>query len=388
MNIEKKDIKYYGTIIVLLVIIILVEIFKEKPIDWTFNLEHDSKEPYGTYVLYKSLPDLFPEVEKNNFTIFQAERNNNYQNTNFIFISQNFAPEESDLRTILKLAEKGNNIFISAYRFSGAFADSLNIKSYSHWRKQDSVLNCSFTNIALKDSIYTFGENFQNFCFSKTDTANSKILGYQDSKVNFLKQSYGKGHFYLNTQTAAFTNYGLITSENPGYAFNALSHLPPEKIVWDTYYKPFKEQQKSPLRFLFKQKALIYAWYTILISLLIFMVFSSKRRQRIIPIIRPLKNTSVEFAETLSRLYYHNKNHRQIALNKFKYLKENISRIYYIQQSSINTENVQFLEEKTDIKAKYWQQLFISANRIEQSKKISAEILAEFNTLAEKIYKI
>ena len=37
------------------------EFLKPKPIDWSVTLTRKDKIPYGTYVLYNTLKDIFPE---------------------------------------------------------------------------------------------------------------------------------------------------------------------------------------------------------------------------------------------------------------------------------------------------------------------------------------
>jgi hypothetical protein len=43
-------------------------------------------------------------------------------------------------------------------------------------------------------------------------------------------------------------------------------------------------------------------------------LFRSKRRQRIIPVIAPLRNTTMDFVDTVTQLYINKSNHRDIAL--------------------------------------------------------------------------
>ena len=57
---NKKDIKYYVIIGLILSVIIIFEIMKPKPVDWRFTLEREDKIPYGTFVLFNTLEDIFP----------------------------------------------------------------------------------------------------------------------------------------------------------------------------------------------------------------------------------------------------------------------------------------------------------------------------------------
>jgi hypothetical protein len=389
MQINKKDLRYYGSILVLLVLIILTEIFKDKPLDWTFYVERNSKDPYGTYVLYKALPDLFDDVDLSEQTVYQTTKNEYYRNNNFIFITHTFNPQETDTETLLQLARAGNNIFISAFQFEGQFADTLNLKTYFMWKDKEDSLNYSFGNHALRDSVYMFGDKFEGYYFESIDTTSAEVLALLDNNyATFVRQPYGEGFIYLLTQPDVFTNYAFITKQKAGYAYSVLSHMPNQKTVWDGYYKPYKSTQYSPLRYIFRNEALLYAWYVLLVSLLLYMIFTAKRTQRIIPVIEPLKNTSAEFAETLGSLYYHKKNHKQIALNRLHYFKDELSREYFIAPEDFNIENTAYLSEKTGTDEWYWKKFFKASGLIKDSKNISSESLSEFNQMIENFYGI
>jgi hypothetical protein len=77
------------------------------------------------------------------------------------------------------------------------------------------------------------------------------------------------------------------------------------------------------------------------------MIFSAKRKQRIIPIIKQHKNNSLEFIKLIGRLYFLKKNHTDVCIKKFHYLKDYLSRTYQI---NFNTEETQNLYQKISIK--------------------------------------
>lgn len=388
MKISKRDFKYYGTIAALLILIILTDIFKEKPLDWTFYLERNSKDPYGTWVMYRALPDLFPDREVNEQTIYQSLKDNLYQSDNFIFISSEFAPQETDTEALLNLAENGNHVFISAYIFKGPLADSLNAETAFHWKAAEDSFKLRYTVQALKDSVFWFGEKFEQHYFSRIDTANAEVLALSaEQDVSFIRQAYGEGFIYLHSQPDIFTNYAFITQKKFGAAYAALSHLPYKNVVWDEYYKPYKEQQYSPLRYVFRNEALRYAWYVLLASLMLHMIFTAKRTQRIIPVKETLRNTTADFIETLGSLYYSQKNHRRIALNRILYFKDEISRDYYLSGDEITPENIAFLSEKTGSPAKFWEEFFAIGETIQSASQINAGHLTRLNTILESFNK-
>ncbi|MEJ7677787.1 MAG: hypothetical protein WKG06_07955 [Segetibacter sp.] len=59
-----------------------------------------------------------------------------------------------------------------------------------------------------------------------------------------------------------------------------------------------------------------------LAGLLLYVLFEMKRRQRIIPVITPLKNSTLDFVKTVASVYYNEKDNNGIADKKVNYFLE------------------------------------------------------------------
>src|SRR5690606_40060151 len=93
--------------------------------------------------------------------------------------------------------------------------------------------------------------------------------------------------------------------------------------------------------------SLRYAWYTLIIGLILYLIFYGKRRQRIVPIIEPVKNTTVEYVETVGNLYYQEKNHTQLLDKQIKYALHYIRTEYKILTQHLNDDFISKLQQKT-----------------------------------------
>src|SRR5690606_34288153 len=129
-----------------------------------------------------------------------------------------------------------------------------------------------------------------------------------DYELAFIATKFGKGTIYLNTTPILLTNYYLLNKDNDfsGFAESFASVIKKKNVVWFdvNYSSNEREKNQSIFRVLFKNKSLRFAWYTLIASLLLFVIFYGKRKQRIIPIIEPVKNTTVEYVETVGNLYF------------------------------------------------------------------------------------
>ena len=101
-----------------------------------------------------------------------------------------------------------------------------------------------------------------------------------------------------------------------------------ETVRWDEYFRHPRYKEFSAFDFLMKNRAFRWAlWLLIALFALIFL-FESKRKQRQVPIIPPLRNSSVEFVRTIGRLYYQQKNNRNLADKMIVFFMEQVRSKY------------------------------------------------------------
>jgi len=388
---KNRKIKYYIILILSFGSLIGWEIMKPKPIDWTFSLYHKDKIPYGTYVIYNTLKEVFPgqKIKTNNLTLYEYSKKQAPLNKNFIFIVDDFNPDSLEIKQLLNFAQAGNNIFISANKINKMFSDTLGFEVSYYFNFESKSMNYNFVNPKLiKKNGYTYKKAFDNYYFSKVDTVNSKLIGIKNKiLVNFIRQKYGNGEFFISTDPIVFTNYNLLYDNNSDYAYKALSHLPLREIIWDTSSHKDNDLEASPLRYILKNKALKYAYYLLMISIIFYMFLTAKRRQRVIPVMKPYQNTSLEFIETIGRLYLHGKNHKDIAIKKFNYFCEFVRLKYYINIKNPDDFSTEKFAEKTETNIELIQQILSVSKEIDNSQTITDKQLLELNKLIEQFYK-
>ena len=152
----------------------------------------------------------------------------------------------------------------------------------------------------------------------RTETLNAQELLYStDSLPIFLKLDLGKGHIYLHSVPALVTNIGTRQDYYLYHSEYVLSHFNPNKVIVDKTRFVFNlgndEIKKSPIAFILKTPSLAWAYYLTLASILCFVIFRSKRLQRIIPLKEKNENTSLQYIKTLSTLYQgHERNNKLV----------------------------------------------------------------------------
>ena len=387
----KKNLKYKLILISGFVLLFLVELFSPKEIDWRMSFSKKDKIPYGNYILFDLLPEIFSQktINTTDLPAYNTLKDNQLSNGNYLIINNKFAADDLDTKELLEFAGNGGYVFIAAQQFKGLFADTLNIKTEMHFILGDS-LGVNFTNLSLhQKEDYYFKSEAPPFYFSSFDTAHTTILGIDEKKrVNFIKTNFGEGAFYLNCVPFAFTNYNILKDNDDGYISKALSYLPAQNVFWDEYYKAGRISAQTPLRYILNRAQLRWAYYLGIISLIMFILFEGKRKQRIIPVITPLKNTTLEFVETIGRLYYQNKDHKNLAMKKITYFLEYIRSHLYMETQQYSNEFYKKLNAKTGICHAELEKLFGLINQIKSKEKIKESEINLLNRGIEKFYQM
>ena len=387
---KRKNIKYLVPLIITLIIITIIKIIEPEEIDWTKSFAKKDKIPYGGFIIYDISDELFPtgDVVLKELPIYNILKDNYYFNTNYIFINSYFSPDRLDTEYLLRFVADGNDVFISAFGIYGNLADSLRIQTFDEFFSEDTInINFSLPEVKSENGHTYFKGNFDNY-FSEFDTALVQVLGKNENgNVNFLRIKYGDGNFLLNTVPFAFTNYHLLKSDNNEYVYKALSHLPVQQTFWDDYYKDGNKYQASTLQYIMSQQSLKWAYYIILVSVVFFIFFYGRRKQRIIPVIAPLKNTTVEFVETVGNLYYQQKDFKNIAEKKISYFLDYLRSKYLIKTGSFDEETIQKIADKSSLSSGKIKSILREIGKINHSQKITEEDLTNINYQIEKFYE-
>jgi hypothetical protein len=206
-------------------------------------------------------------------------------------------------------------------------------------------------------------------------------LGYSNRRhANFLCIKYGMGRIFLHNNPYAFSNFYMLKPGHAEYAAKCLSYLQGSQIVWDEYYKRNEaDAQQASFRFILSREPLRWAYYITLASLLLYVLFNIKRKQRIIPVVDPYNNTSLEFTRLVGALYYNQADHKDILMKKVNYLLEFIRSRYQLDTSVTGDEFIRKLAAKSGIETERIAYLFALTNGARQKSRLSQQELIDLN---------
>lgn len=389
----KKDWKYILYLSIAFLVFLGLKLFSPSELNWRVTFHQEDKNPFGGYALGELMPSIFKDqkINKSNLTLYELTDSLG-SNINFISLSQAFAPGKDDIESLLKNVEAGGNAFIASENFVSMFADTLKLDTRDYFynsdelgfvSKQDSSL-LTFTNASFPNK-YLFPRQNTNHYFSSYDSTRTTVLANNDFDLPVLiHMRWGKGNLILSSTPFVFSNIYLLQENHTEYAEVSLSYLPQHDVEWTAFYQLGRMEAGTPLRFILTSEPLRWAYYITILSLILFMIFEAKRKQRIIPVIKPLQNTTLEFVGAIGNLYYQNNEHKNIAEKKVNFLLEHIRTKYWMSTVNLDDSFINTLARKAGKPEADVHDLFTSIHSIHSKETLTAEELVSLNSKIEK----
>jgi hypothetical protein len=370
------------------------------------------KNPFGTYVAFREINEFFyrNDVRVKRTTVDKTLEDFSDTSSLFISISRHFYLRRTELSAMLNYVNRGNYAFISARDFDSSFLKEMMISIIdSSYQYYPAIMDMRYTGVELAETYFTDQSSYKYYynpivsSFNlKKGNADMRVLGRNDyGEPNFIVIFHGKGRFYLHCEPRAFSNYFLLQEKNYKYLQYVFSLMPsiPDNVFWDDFYNKRDHlpretddssadgNDKSTLDVLFKYPSLKWAFWLIVLVVLLYLLFGGKRRQRIIKPIEQAENTSVAFTETIGRLYLQKRDNRNIADKMITYLLEYIRNQYFISTNNLNDDFTVMLSRKTNLPYEQLQKLMSTINMVQRKEKVEDELLLSLNQQIENFYK-
>ncbi len=226
----------------------------------------------------------------------------------------------------------------------------------------------------------------------------------KDDYTNFVALNYGKGKVFLHTTPLLLTNYMLTKAPYFEYADRVFDQMGTGAIIWDEsirepheikyendYDNPKYHPEQGPLTFILSKTSLRWAWYVLLITLVLYLLFGLRRKQRVIPVTIPNVNTSKEYAETIAQLYMEKGKHKEIIQLKMDLFKSFLRTRFSINTLSGTPQRDQKLitaiVRKTNVNKAHIEDIFETYYSSIKNENVTTEKLVYFHDLLEEFYK-
>jgi hypothetical protein len=373
------------------------------------------KQPFGSFIAYEEFKHLFNDRYIETVTDpFDEEWNNikDYSDDNkyslYFLVAKNLVLNDNEVKAFMEYVNAGNDLFISADYIDSRLLENINCNTERSGEILDESKGLMHqTNVSMYFDNDFKSPKYQYYYFpflntiSNYDTAFARVLGENEiNQPNYVILFSGKGRIYLHVAPRIFSNYFLLSGNNHLYLENVISYLrsDPKNIYWDEYYKntsPGRKKNKrnkdddnfSSLSVINQNPSLRWAFWLVVAGLILYLLFNIKRKQRVINIIKPNANTTVNFTETVGRLYLQKQDNKHIAEKMITYFYEHIRNNYFISTAIINDEFINALSGKSGASKETTGRLCKLIEQTQSSEELDDEDLLKLNAQIENFYK-
>lgn len=206
---------------------------------------------------------------------------------------------------------------------------------------------------------YTDKEDFESAVSSAWESWNDS-MGETTNEYISMTVDVGKGKVYLVASPLLFTNYGVLDSNISKFVGWQLSQIADRPVV--RFPKTLVKRRlmnrddvsydsSSPLYYMLNHPPLRWAIYTLLVAIVLFMLFTARRRQRRIPVVDLPQNRNLSFVQLLGTIYYRRHDNADLLRKKYTYFREELRRsmLLDIGDAAENTVHKVRLAQKTGL---------------------------------------
>ncbi len=381
--------------------IVAIEYNRPKEVNWFPSYAKHHKIPLGTMVFHDQLERLFTssnivDVDRPPYEFLQDQPD--IEGT-YVFINDGLVFGKAELAALLDWTSNGNTLVLAASSgFEEALKDTLSLKQSSvpTFDNFDHEFQVELVNDRLeKDSLFVYDKTYNFSHFSELDSLNAMVIGTvknlkgpdsisNRSYVNVMRHRFGQGEIILSTFPQAFSNHFILDAPNNIYTSGLTSYLDGTRpIYYDNHHKSGKTIYTSPLRVMLNTRELKWAYYVMLVGVLIYILFEGKRKQRAIPVVEPLKNQTVDFTRTISNMYYEKGQHKVLSDHVIHHFMDYVRTHLHLNTSNIDEEFIKNLAARSNNSLEDTKVLFKAIEDFGSQDNINNLQLERLNTLIE-----
>lgn len=383
-----KNFKIYAIIfIIVMVILALLEVNKKEMTDWRKNFDVNEKSPFGLFVFNQEMKDLFKNnLKKTGESPFDYYNKNKKSSHNILVIENDI--DVPSWKKILEEVSNGSDAMLIVSRMPKDISDSIGFYDSEISFEEQNVLKLTdkkYQNDFIKLDKFPSGRGF-TYIKPNVEVLGETVEAKNNDQANFIKVKFGKGTIYIHSEPLFLTNYYLLKPGNVKYAQDVFSYLDNKETIW--FVEHTTKESQFFMRFILSKPALKYAWWVFLGSLVLFIFFNAKRKQRIVPIVEPLRNTSVDFVKSIGNLYLQEGDFHDMMAKKAQYFLNKVRLDLLIDTQHLDEEFAKKLHLKT---GKTMEMINEAISFIKKAQDPYAHVLKEdlgrMNKLLDEILK-
>lgn len=393
----KKIIVYIICLIALLVFLYWLN--KKQPVEqiiWKPTYNTEDKQPYGAYVFDKLLESSWKESYTHSYQrISHLKSKGELDEKNLLIITDAFNTTKTDVDSLLEYIRDGGTAFIATQYDYSSLSDTLHYYIGHTYFQNISMLGEQNFNVVrfcaggLNEKLYHIPSILSSgyFSFFEEDSIKesvkivAKSQTEEDENIVMMHYKIGKGSLIISCIPLMFTNYAILNDSINMFVWNSLSYLQGKPLIRTEYYHAgrYVEESNSPLRYLQSNRSLRWALNSLIAIIILFMIFTAKRKQKAIPVITPPQNKMLDFVDSIAGLYIEKNNNADIILKKKIYWADFIKRNHGLDiiNETHDQDFYERLASKTNTPIKEIIGLFRYLDKMDERTSVSDEMMMD-----------
>lgn len=356
--------KFILATVALLLVFVVMEYRMPRKFQWMPTFAHQDPQPFGCMVFDSVLAASMPQgytVERR--SLWQMEQDSVFATQKGVLI---ITKEDigAQVKKVLYLASRGNTVLVATtdlykwcdtlgidYEYNknfrlGDIAGKLPEKKWlalkgDHWHDlqvyeqliertltiPDSA-PCEVLAFYMGDYIHTI-DTIKAIDIIEKPEAPDTLAAQKRNTPWIVAAAFpiGKGELILVSAPLLLTNYGMVSGDSHrfiAHLMGRMQHLP--VIRTESYMAATAHNQQSPLYVLLQRPPLRWAVYLTMLTLLLFCIFTARRRQRVIPVVARPRNGNLEFVRLIGTLYWQRHDNAGLLAKKLAFTIDTLRR--------------------------------------------------------------
>lgn len=384
--------------------------------NWDKKYDFESKDPKGLYLFFSLVK--FNNPKRPIFDINSPRKFDSLlrkdKNATFVFIGDSIGLLDKELKLILDKWNQGSTIFFSSNELGSNITDTLftfydrgfYFNEFANYRFNGK--NAKFYGRYQNDTIPIVWNGYREIqsTFGQVDA-----LVRQNNLNTLIRLKQNQSNVFIQTNPEPFTNYQLKQKDGFEHANFVIDQLPKNDPIYfvslaqvhfcgedEVLNEEESESKQSLLELILNNRILLNTMVLILLGAVLFVIFRSKRRRSIIPIIAKQQGVTKTFVETISSIFMSKQNPYSVLQIQRKNFYDTVLRYYYIDlQRNKDDNSLKLLAEKTGypvekiqrlLKELFYENQAIGNDYVQQISKLQHDFYRHCGIITNEVSKI
>ena len=408
-----------SALVLMLVLSVLYSLFQPRPYSWDVTLHRLSKQPYGGYILHRELPhffpgqrvrklsedDLLPYLESTyGYLTDSLDEEGEYvlpadslgflkelpgvSHFNILLINKSLWISDRSVAPFLQHLYQGNKALITTESSSNLLLRLLGLEmTRVYFSKQPQLDSTAYYQLQFANSDTTIRFKPYRYAdyFSKYPPQARVLMRNGTGQAVGVEIPVGKGRVLLFSMPIILSNYYLL-EHDPVFAEQLLTWLPNRTTYYAqgiNVYQPVFDEHPGLLSYVHSQPPLAWAFYTLLVGVLLFFVLQLRRVERPVPVIQPPRNLSLDFIRQVSALFFMHRDNKSLVKRKMEYFLDQVRNQYHLPTGQYDERFFELLAHKTGVKRTFLQHIFRLYNQYMTQPEVNDDEFIRFNKLMQ-----